>query len=343
MIVKNEEHLLARCLKSFEGAFDELNVVDTGSTDSTAAVATQFGARVRSFTECNGADGFMRDFALARNASLDMASHEWILWMDADHVLQPGGAERLRGAVARGGFAGLRVTIENVDNSSYLMGPMGPNRYMMEHLFKNEPRNRFHGRIHEIPRVYDPIPDPIIYDREIRFLHLPDKRPGKNEPSAERNLRIGEDVAREDASDGRNLYYLGESLRYLGRLDEAIVRYEQYLALGGCFRAARYLAARKIAECHFGRWRTRECIDASFRALRIGPGYAESYCLIADCFRETREYDLARDFYRRALACREPPAEATAMCFIPEMYDEYPRHGIALCDAASNCDTTLNT
>src|SRR5438045_4136984 len=94
MIVRNEERLLGRCLKSFEGAFDELNVVDTGSTDATPAIAERLGARVRSFTACNGEDGLIRDFALARNASLEMASHEWVLWMDADHVLQPGGAER---------------------------------------------------------------------------------------------------------------------------------------------------------------------------------------------------------------------------------------------------------
>jgi glycosyltransferase involved in cell wall biosynthesis len=56
MIVRDEAHLLGRCLKSFQGAFDELNVVDTGSRDGTPAIAADFGARLRSFTACNGED-----------------------------------------------------------------------------------------------------------------------------------------------------------------------------------------------------------------------------------------------------------------------------------------------
>ena len=47
---------------------------------------------------CNGEDGRIRDFSLAGNVSLDMATHEWLLWMDADDVLQEGGAPRLRAA-----------------------------------------------------------------------------------------------------------------------------------------------------------------------------------------------------------------------------------------------------
>lgn len=112
MIVRDEKHLLARCLKSFRGAFDELNIVDTGSKDGTVAVAAQFGARLRSFTACNGEDGRIRDFGLARNVSLDLATNDWLLWMDDDDVLQPGGAERLRATAARGGFAALNVTIQ---------------------------------------------------------------------------------------------------------------------------------------------------------------------------------------------------------------------------------------
>src|SRR5579862_6172274 len=81
MIVRDEERLLARCLESFRPAFDELNIVDTGSRDRTVEIAAQFGARLRSFTGCNGEDGRIQDFSLARNVSLDMATHDWLLWM----------------------------------------------------------------------------------------------------------------------------------------------------------------------------------------------------------------------------------------------------------------------
>ena len=314
MIVRDEERLLARCLQSFRGAFDELNIVDTGSKDGTVAVAAQFGARLRSFTACNGEDGRIRDFALARNVSLDLATQEWLLWMDADDVLQPGGAERFRAAAARGGFAALNVTIQ-----------WDAHTWLQRRLLRNDPRNRFIGRIHEYPDAHGAIED----DREIRVLHLPDKR-GK-EPSVDRNLRIGELEAREDPTNLHNLFYLGNSLRLAGRFDQAILRYLQYLALGGAFRAEKQLAAFFLAECHFRMGRWQECIDAAYRALRIDPRYAETYCLIADCYGELGEFDFARQWYRGAIACVAPPAD-TILFVEPAKYGEYPRRGIEICE-----------
>jgi glycosyltransferase involved in cell wall biosynthesis len=314
MIVRDEERVLSRCLQSFAGAFDELNIVDTGSRDRTAEVASQFGARLRSFTGCNGEDGRIRDFSLARNVSLEMATQEWLLWMDADDLLQYGGAGRLRAAAARGGFAGLNATIRWDAHS-----------WLQVRLFRNEPRNRFTGRIHEYPIVHGPIAE----DRSIEVLHLPDKT-GK-EPSNDRNLRLCELEARENPTNLHNLFYLGNSLRIAGRHDEAILRYTEYLALGGDFHCERYLAAFFIAECHFGMRRWEECIEAGYRALRIDPRYAEAHCLIADCFGELRRYEFARQWYRSALACGAPPPDA--VLFVEEAkYGEYPRLGIEICE-----------
>jgi glycosyltransferase involved in cell wall biosynthesis len=314
MIVRDEAHLLARCLRSFQGAFDELNIVDTGSKDGTPAVASEFGARLKSFTACNGDDGRIRDFALARNVSLDMATHEWLLWMDADDVLQPGGPERLRAAAARGGFAALDVTI-TWDSHSWLQ----------RRLIKNEPRNRFIGRIHEYPDVHGP----IEADREICVVHLPDKR--DKEPSVDRNIRIGELEARENPANEHNLFYLGNALRLARRFDDAILRYLQYLSLGGVFREERHLAAYFLAECHFRMRRWQECIDSCYRALRIDPRYAETHCLIADCYGELNMLDFSRQWYQSALACSSPPPESILFVNLSK-YGDYPRSGIELCN-----------
>ena len=42
MIVKNEEKVLERCLLSLQGIWDELIIVDTGSSDKTKEIATRF-------------------------------------------------------------------------------------------------------------------------------------------------------------------------------------------------------------------------------------------------------------------------------------------------------------
>ena len=49
MIVRDEEEVLGRCLKSVEGIADEVIVLDTGSGDRTKEIARAYGAQVYDF------------------------------------------------------------------------------------------------------------------------------------------------------------------------------------------------------------------------------------------------------------------------------------------------------
>ena len=80
MIVKNEEEVLGRCLKSISKEIDEIIVVDTGSTDDTKRIAESFGAHVYDFTWIN-------DFAAARNFSFSLSKSDYNIWLDADDVI----------------------------------------------------------------------------------------------------------------------------------------------------------------------------------------------------------------------------------------------------------------
>ncbi len=88
MIAKNEELLLSSCLESVKGFVDEIIVVDTGSVDGTKEVALSYGARV---VDYNWND----DFAAARNESLNYATGDWILVLDADEMLDDKGKQLL--------------------------------------------------------------------------------------------------------------------------------------------------------------------------------------------------------------------------------------------------------
>src|SRR5262252_4050456 len=82
VIAKNEERFIRECLESARDFVDEMIVVDTGSTDRTREIARECGARVEEFVWCD-------DFAAARNASIDAATTDWILVLDADERLDP--------------------------------------------------------------------------------------------------------------------------------------------------------------------------------------------------------------------------------------------------------------
>jgi glycosyltransferase involved in cell wall biosynthesis len=146
MIVKNEERVLGDCLRTARPWFDEMIVVDTGSTDRTIEIAEEYGAKVFHFPWCD-------DFSAARNVSLEHATGDWVFWMDADDTLLEECGRQLR-ELAR--LAEDRVTgfIAQV----HIPAAPGETGFtIVDHvkLFRNRPEHRFIGRIHE--QILEPI------------------------------------------------------------------------------------------------------------------------------------------------------------------------------------------
>lgn len=75
IISKNEAERIEECLQSVSWA-DEIVVVDSGSTDDTCEIASRYTDRVH-FVPWRG-------FGLQKQASVDLASHDWILNVDCD-------------------------------------------------------------------------------------------------------------------------------------------------------------------------------------------------------------------------------------------------------------------
>jgi hypothetical protein len=134
MIVRDEARCLARCLRSITPLVDEIVVVDTGSVDDTVAIARSFGARVahRPWDD---------DFAAARNRALDLATGDWVLYVDADEFLEHGDRTALDVALAEHPDAiALRLLLRSVE---------GHTPFREYRLWSNRPDIRFRGRIHE--------------------------------------------------------------------------------------------------------------------------------------------------------------------------------------------------
>jgi tetratricopeptide (TPR) repeat protein len=139
MIVKNEEEMLPGCLEAVRGAVDEIVVVDTGSTDRTVEIAESFGAKVVEFP-WNGS------FADARNCSLDHATGDWIVYLDADEHLVPEDAPRLRELVARSWREAFYLAETNYTGGEESGSSVA---HLALRVFKRKPEYRFEGRIHE--------------------------------------------------------------------------------------------------------------------------------------------------------------------------------------------------
>lgn len=90
IIAYNESEKVAATIKSVHWA-DEVIVVDSHSTDGTAEIAAQLGARVVQVK--------FQGFGDLRNQALKACSHPWIFSLDADERCTPEAAEEIRSIV----------------------------------------------------------------------------------------------------------------------------------------------------------------------------------------------------------------------------------------------------
>lgn len=76
VITRNEEVMLGGCLESLARCCDELVVVDSGSQDRTREIAAAHGARVLEHPWVG--------YRTQKQFAVDAATHDWILFLDAD-------------------------------------------------------------------------------------------------------------------------------------------------------------------------------------------------------------------------------------------------------------------
>ena len=159
MIVKNEQDILARCLDSYAGTYDELIIVDTGSTDNTKEIAAHYTDKIYDFEWIN-------DFSAARNFAFSKAGCDYIFSADADEVLDDTNNYALREL--------KHMLLPEIDivqmyyvNASEYNSVYNAHKELRPKLFKRLRPFTWISPIHETVRL-----TPIVYDSDIEILHM---------------------------------------------------------------------------------------------------------------------------------------------------------------------------
>ena len=110
VICFNEQDNIARCLESLSFCH-EIVVVDSGSTDGTREIARRYTDRV--------IEQEFLGYVKQKNFALDLATHDWVVSLDADEALTPELAAEIRAALASDGGA---VSGYSLDRVTWFLG-----------------------------------------------------------------------------------------------------------------------------------------------------------------------------------------------------------------------------
>lgn len=155
IIAKNEEDVIADCIKSARDLADEIIVVDGGSDDNTVGVAEKLGAKVVRNT--------FKNFSDQRNLAASVAKNEWILYLDSDERATPEFISELKEKVgsAASGIAGFWVR-----RKTFFYGKDWKFTDRVQRVFRKEKLKGWHGVVHETPEVdgrLEEIREPILH------------------------------------------------------------------------------------------------------------------------------------------------------------------------------------
>lgn len=222
IIAKNEESMIRDCLESVKDISNDIIVVDTGSTDKTKSIAFEYTNKVLNY-EWND------DFAAARNFCLDQAKNNFILSIDCDERLINPDSVLSKLSQVNDNIGGIMVKVVSYNDNNN--GKDVFNSKMVR-LFRNNPKIRFEGIIHE--QVLNSILEAgfKIADSDIEFLHE-----GYNHDAVtmrkkqKRNLDLLLRQTRSNPNSAYNLFQLARTYLALNDLMNAESEIEKAIAL----------------------------------------------------------------------------------------------------------------
>ncbi len=284
MIVKDEELVLDRCLKSISDIVDEIIIVDTGSKDKTKLIAEKYTKKVYDFTWCD-------DFSKARNYSFSKATKDYIMWLDADDILLDKDRKKLNQ---------LKKTLtKDVDivmlryNIAFdkLGNPIFS--YNRERIIKNNKKYKWTGAVHEVIE-----PSGKVITKDIAITHKKEKAYATG-----RNLKIYEKLLSEGKNlDSRHKFYYARELYYNKKYNEAIKVFTEFLDSKDGWIENKINASIDLANCIYFTKKNDfdEVYDILINTFKYDIPRACICCELGRYFFLKNKYDIAIYWYKLA-------------------------------------------
>lgn len=296
MIVKNEELVLARCLNCVRQFADEIIIVDTGSTDNTKDIASRYTDKVYDYVWCD-------DFSKARNYAFSKATMDYIMWLDADDVLEYCEIEKINqlklNMVADTYMLKYATSFDESGKPNFV--------FERERILKNDKRAYWSGFVHEAIVPFGKIEhlDITIQHRKIATHYT------------KRNLNLFRKALKRGVKfNAREQYYYARELFYWGYYKKCKTELNKFFKMKHKFLPNTIDAILIISKCYEQLDDIENSKKWLLEGLNIMPN-AEIICELARLYKNEGKNELAIYFYESALNVDKPTLKGM---FIREEY-----------------------
>jgi len=289
MIVKNEQDTIIRCLESCYKIFDEIIIVDTGSTDKTKQFISEFINKT--YANLLTYDfKWIDDFSAARNFSFSKCTGDWIFWLDADDIMpNPQVIRELIESVSKDTIAILLPYWYHVNDDGTPSITQIRERIIKRDEFVAD-RIKWLYPIHECLTIYDNNRCNISYESKHAIIHK--RTTDSFTKDKTRNIEMLEKNLEKYATDHRYLFHYANELTYSGNRKKAIEIYEKMLTTQG-FIEERYIGLMHLADCYKAEGKKDKCIEHLRKAIELCPFIRYAYYHLGVAYFEIEDFHSA--------------------------------------------------
>jgi glycosyltransferase involved in cell wall biosynthesis len=282
-MVRNESAILRRCLESVEGVVDAFCIHDTGSTDSTVQIATDFlrtrpGCLTHSVWKdfgTNRTQSFVEAKAFVRDVAKWDLKDTYGLLLDADMVFQPGTLKSH--PLTEIGYSVTQVAGHLAYPNCRLV------RMDHEWVCRGVTHEYWDGPTSGLPRS---------------VCWIDDRNDGGcKSDKFERDARLLEKGLEDDPTNVRYMFYLAQTYHSLGRWKDCIDMYKKRFDAGG-WDEERWYSLYMIAQAYLQLNEPIKFESWMLRARAHRPTRAESVYKLAKYFREKGEHYKAYQYVK---------------------------------------------
>lgn len=311
MIVKNEEDVIARCLNSIKDIVDEIIIVDTGSSDNTKKIASNFTNNIYDFE-------WIDDFSAARNFSFSKATMDYILWLDADDVILEKDREEFiklkENLLPAIDMVMMKYDVAFDENGTVTLS------YYRERLSKRSLDYKWYEPVHEYLQISG-----IVINSDIHVTHQK-----LHASSRSRNLLIYEKIISSGMElTPRGLFYYAKELSENGRYSDAILYYNKFLDTKDGYVEDNIRACSDLAICYYIQSDLNNMLNILLKSFEYDSPRAEICCHLGYYYLDRKEYEKAIVWYKIALQL-EKPVEGWGF-ILHDYWDFIPNLQLSVC------------